>query len=218
MHRHTLTLFAPAKTIRFPLCWLAILFVLSGCAGDGTNAMFKPADLRGAPKAPAPETPEVANVTRTANYVLRPGDTLRIAVFGQDDLSGEYQIDAGGVLTFPLIGELAAEGKTVPEIRALLRQRLDADYLVDPKVSAEILNYRPVFILGEIEDPGRYDYELGLTVRSAVALSGGFTRRARTNLVGIVRRGADGKLTTYQARPDSAVLPGDTIEVYRRLF
>ncbi len=198
-----------ARTLKALCLTLLALAALSGCA---------PSEIRNAPIAPAADRADAAAVTLPETYTLRPGDELRISVFGQENLSGDYTIDAGGLLTFPLLGEIRTEGVTVPGLRAFLTERLDRDYLVNPRVSVEITSYRPIFILGEVEDPGRFDFEFGLTVRSAVALGGGFTRRARTDVMGIVRRNEQGGLTTLSATQDSAVLPGDTIEIYRRLF
>jgi len=150
-------------------------------------------------------------------YRLGPGDKLGVKVFGHDDLSGEFVIDGTGQIAMPLIGRVSAMGQTLQEIQDELTAILNRDFIVDPKVAVEVLNYRPFFILGQVEKPGSYPYVNGLDVRQAVALAGGFTRRAKTSTVTVVRRTPDGNLT-LRAWPDSPILPGDTIEVDRRFF
>ena len=94
---------------------------------------------------------------------------------------------------------------------------LDSRFIVDPSLSVDVLNFRPFFILGQVNRPNSYPYRSGLTVRQAVALAGGFTRRAKTNIVTIVRQGEIGP-QEFRASIDTALLPGDTVEVSRRLF
>ncbi len=150
-------------------------------------------------------------------YTLGPGDRLNITVFGQEDLSGEFEVDGSGMVTMPLVGQIPAIGKTVRELQDEIRIALDRDYIVDPKVSIEVLTYRPFYILGEVEAPGRYPYEVGLTVRRAAALAGGYTRRARKGSALIIRT-VDGAREKQTVDEDTPVLPGDTIEIKRRVF
>lgn len=152
-----------------------------------------------------------------AEYRLGPGDRLSIMVFGQSDLSGEFVVDGLGRISFPLLGQIDAKDKTVDELQQDVTERLAADYLVDPRVGVEVLNYRPFFIYGQVNKPGSYPYMSGLTVRQAVALAGGYTRRAREDPVMITRQSAE-RVEELEAELDEAVLPGDTIEVDRRLF
>lgn len=152
-----------------------------------------------------------------AEYRIGPGDKLNITVFGQSDLSGPVVVDGSGRISFPLLGLIEVNGKTVAELQAEITDRLDRDFLVDPKVSIEIANHRPFFILGQVNKPGSYPYIEGMTVRMAVALAGGFTRRARESPVTLIR-GADPERKEIEADLDATVLPGDTIQVERRLF
>lgn len=150
-------------------------------------------------------------------YVLGSGDQLRIIVFGEDNLSGEFFIDGAGMVSLPLVGEVAAAGKTVAEFRTELEARLSDGYLNDPRVSAEVLNYRPFYILGEVEESGEYPYTDGLTVMNAVARAGGFTYRANTRVVFIKRANTNAEIEV----PLSAtvrVMPGDTIRIAERFF
>lgn len=153
-----------------------------------------------------------------AEYRLGPGDKISVKVFGHDDLAAEATVDANGRVTLPLLGQVAAAPLQVHELQDEIARRLNEDYIVEPKVSVEITKYRPFFILGEVEKPGRYDYTLGITVRMAIAVASGYTKRAREEPVVIVRENAEGQGVRYRARLDTLVFPGDTIQIQRRLF
>ncbi len=171
-------------------------------------------------------TPAAGEVTLTTEalqvmgenvYTLGVGDELRVSVFGEEDLSGEFVIDGSGSVSMPLVGEVRARGLTVREFRTELETILRNGYLNDPRVSAEVINFRPFFIMGEVESSGEYPYSDGLTVINAIARAGGFTYRANTRMVFIKRAGADEEV----AVPMTAtlrVMPGDTIRVGERFF
>ncbi|MHA1567804.1 MAG: polysaccharide biosynthesis/export family protein, partial [Alphaproteobacteria bacterium] len=150
-------------------------------------------------------------------YRLAPGDRLRIATFGHPDVSGEFAVDAAGFIVFPLLGQVSAAGKDVDALTQEMTAELDRRFIVDPSLSIDVLNFRPFFILGQVNRPDSYPYRSGLTVRQAVALAGGFTRRAKTGVVTIVRQGDEGP-QEFRASIDTGLLPGDTVEVSRRLF
>ncbi len=151
-------------------------------------------------------------------YRLGSGDRLQIRVFGQDDISGEFEISSTGQLAMPLLGEVQAARLTVRELKKKLTHVLDRDFIVDPKVSIEVVNYRPFFILGQVEKPGSYEYQAGITVRMAVALAGGFTRRALEDKILIIRQDEAGEPRKLTVDPEAMVLPGDTVEIGRRVF
>lgn len=153
----------------------------------------------------------------TENYQLASGDVLKINVFGHEDVSGDYEIDGTGQITFPLLGPLRAEGQTLEQLRTRIQQDLNRDYLVDPRVSVEVLNYRPIFILGQVTTPGSYAYAVGMTVRHAVALAGGYTRRASTDDMKLIRI-ENGVQKELEVQEEHTLLPGDTVEVLRRFF
>lgn len=153
----------------------------------------------------------------TTDYYLGPGDKLNVTVFGQADLSGEFEIDSSGFISMPLMGQIEAADRTVRDLQKQLEARLDKEFIVDPRVSIEVRNFRPFFILGQVNKPGSYPYQSGIDIRQAVAIGGGFTRRALTDAVLLIRRTSEGKIR-YKATLDVPVLPGDTIEVERRLF
>ena len=106
---------------------------------------------------------------------------------------------------------------TLEELEAAVTAKLRPDYLINPRVNAEVLNYRPFYIIGEVNTPGSYPYVNGMTVINAVAVAGGFTYRARTKKLVIVRGEGDSR-TTVDASPDTIVYPGDVIEIAERFF
>ena len=160
---------------------------------------------------------ELADPTGLQEYRLGPGDRLSVVVFGQDDLSGELAVDGSGRISMPLIGQIQAQNKTVNELQQVVTDLLAENYLIDPRISIEVTNYRPFYIYGQVNKPGSYPYVSGMTVRQAIALAGGYTRRASEEPVSITRSAPE-ELLDIEANLKTVVLPGDTIEVFRRLF
>lgn len=153
--------------------------------------------------------------TEPVPYLLDAGDRLRVVVFGHQDLSGEFAVNSDGLIAFPLAGEVRAAQLTPQELETAIAGALEPKYLRNPRVSVEVLNYRPFYIMGEVRGPGSYPWSSGLTVRNAVALAGGYTYRAKENYVLITRAGtAEAKA----ADPAAQILPGDVIEVPERYF
>ncbi|WP_349372016.1 polysaccharide biosynthesis/export family protein [Salinarimonas sp.] len=159
--------------------------------------------------------PRLLEATVPGEYRLASGDRLRVIVFGQDDLSNLYTVDAGGAIAMPLIGAVSVEGATTRAVEARVAERLRAGFLRDPQVTVEVDAYRPFFILGEVGSPGQFPYVDGLTVQTAVAIAGGFTPRANRVSAEISREAGDSIVT--EAVPMSfPVRPGDTIVVGER--
>jgi polysaccharide export outer membrane protein len=150
-------------------------------------------------------------------YRLGVGDKVRVIVFNEETVSGEFQVGAAGRVAVPLIGEVKAEGQTTTALAADIQRGLADGYLRDPKVSVEVLTYRPYFILGEIKTPAQYPYANGMTVTNAVATAGGFTPRAQRKKI-FIRRSGEGQERAYDLAPDLRVFPGDTIRVAERYF
>lgn len=150
-------------------------------------------------------------------YRLGSGDRVKVTVFGHDDLSGRFLVGGNGVVALPLIGKIRAGGLTVEELEARIVGALKPDYLKNPRVSIEVLNYRPFYIIGEVKQPGSYPYVSGMTVVNAIALAGGYTYRARENKI-YVTHAADSKNLKRPADHDTIILPGDVIEVPERFF
>ncbi len=151
-------------------------------------------------------------------YRLGAGDKVKVTVFGHPEESGEFVVDNEGMLPYSPIGRLQAQGLTVNEVQEELRIELDRLLIVNPKVSAEVVNYRPFYIYGEVQRGGSYPYVSGLTVRRAIAIAGGFTRRARQEPIVVLREGRDQTVSRIEAELDVSVFPGDVIEIERRLF
>lgn len=160
----------------------------------------------------------VAQKTREATeYRLGPSDQLRIIVFGEEDLSGEFVVDNSGYVSLPLIGEVKASDKSIREFQIAVQDKLLDGYLKDPRVSAEVLNFRPYYILGEVENSGEYPFSGNLTVLNAVATAGGFTYRANKKVVFIKRAGEQTEIQ-YPLTVSTPVQPGDTVRIAERLF
>lgn len=175
---------------------------LAACAGQGP----RPASS-GAPIASAP----------AQEYRLGSGDKLRFIVYGEADLSGEFDVDGSGSVSLPLIGEVKAEGRTLRALEDIVAARLREGYLTDPRVNIEVLNYRPYYIVGEVEEPGEFPYTAGMTILNAVAVAGGYTYRADTDRVYVSRPNQDGEIE-YPADQRLRVHPGDIIRVPERFF
>jgi polysaccharide export outer membrane protein len=159
--------------------------------------------------------------TATANsgyeYKLGSGDKLRLIIFGEPDLSGEFTISGDGVVSLPLIRDVRAAGLTASQLQANVENAFKEGYLKDPRVSIEVLTFRPFYILGEVVKPGEYPYSNGITVVNAVALASGFSYRANQKKVLIRHAGA----TTEEEVPLTSatlVAPGDTIRIAERYF
>lgn len=153
-----------------------------------------------------------------AQYQLGSGDVIRINVHGEPDLTfDELRLTDAGTFTFPFIGEVDANGKTPGEIRNLLVEKLKDGYLVDPRVSVSVANYREFYISGEVKNPGGYPFQPGLTLDRAVALAGGLTERASTKRISIVR-GSEDSRAAEKASLNTQVRPGDTINIGEGFF
>jgi protein involved in polysaccharide export with SLBB domain len=201
---------------------LTAVFALAACDGDSTPIVKDSSEnLQLAPTG-APGTGLRQGGTAVAgkdpDYKLGANDRLRITVFGQPTLTGEYTLDGNGVLSFPLIGNVPADGVTTSQLQKAIAAKLAPDYLVNPNVSAEVINRRPFFVIGEVLKPGNYSYVTGLTAINAVAVAGGFTRRARKNDFYIRRTAADGQTVRVEAHSGTMLQPGDTLEVRERIF
>ena len=152
-----------------------------------------------------------------STYRLSAGDVISISVFSEPDLSfEELKLNDAGIFNYPFVGEVRSRGLTVAQLERLITERLAGDYLIDPKVSISVLQYREFYISGEVNKPGGYPYQPGLTLRRAVALAGGMTERASTNRITLIRDSGDRK--PERANLDTIVMPGDTITIDQGFF
>lgn len=148
---------------------------------------------------------------------LQPGEKIRLSVYGEATLSGDYQIDPSGVLSLPLAGPLKAAGLTQDELKQEITQKLKTEYLKNPRVTVSVVEFRPFYIMGEVEKPGSYPYSSGLNALSAIAIAGGTTYRASKSTILIQHPGESG-LREYPLKGSVVILPGDIIRVPARYF
>jgi Polysaccharide biosynthesis/export protein/SLBB domain len=183
--------------------------VAETAAGDGVNSL----------SPNAPRGARGGGVSgRDPDYRLGANDRVRITVFGQPTLTGEYTLDGQGILAFPLIGNVDANNMTTSQLQQTIASRLDPDYLRNPSVSAEVITRRPFYVVGEVKKPGNFPYVTDMTVLQAVAMAGGYTYRARQHKPLIKRMDANGRLVAIESRPETKIQPGDTVEIKERLF
>ncbi len=154
-----------------------------------------------------------------SGYRLASGDVVRIAVYEEPDLLLEVKLSDAGTISYPFLGEVEVAGMTVGQLESRIIDGLKGDYLVDPKVTASVLEYRPFYIHGEVESPGGFQYSPGLTLRKAIALAGGFTERASRSKMYVIR---DGVTTDNdkgrQIRLSEELLPGDIVSIEQSFF
>jgi len=179
---------------------LGVSLLVAACAAPG-------ADLPPLPEAPA------------SAYKLGAGDHLRVTVFNDPRLTGEFRITDTGTIALPLVGAVPVAGRTTGEAeRAIERSLRSRNLFNDPSVAVEIQEYRPVFVLGMVERGGQTPYQPGMTVLSAVAVVGGFNYRAITDYVSITRIDENGVAREYRADRDTLLRPGDVVTVFERRF
>ena len=153
-----------------------------------------------------------------AQYQLSSGDVIRISVFGEGDLSFDsIRLNESGAFSYPFLGEVVARGLTAQQLESRIRDGLRGEYLIDPKVSVSVLEYRQFFISGEVRSAGGYAYQPGLTVRRAIALAGGLTDRASQRRMTIIRE-SDSSKRPQPVTMDSPVMPGDSIHIDQGFF
>lgn len=184
-----------------PMRWLILTLacLLAACAAQGPF----PVSADGAPAQ--------------AGHLLGPGEKLRITVYGETALTGEYVIGADGELAFPLVGTIPAAGKTPQALTQDLAAALGNGYLLNPNVAIEVMTYRPVYVLGEVNQPGEFPYQPGMTALAAIAAAEGFTYRARQSVV-FVKRAGEAEEREVTLTSDLVIQPGDIVRVGERYF
>jgi polysaccharide export outer membrane protein len=152
------------------------------------------------------------------NYKLGSGDKIKLVVYGEDDLGGEYLVDGGGQVQLPLLGQVPAAGMTIHEfVTSVTNLFLAEGYLKHPRVSVEVENYRPFYIIGEVKTPGQYPYISGMNALNAIALAGGYTYRAEEASVYVRRNGSSNEMKV-PADQTTKIGPGDIVRVAERVF
>lgn len=160
---------------------------------------------------------EIITAEIMSRYALGAGDTIRIAVYKEPDLSFETKLTDAGTIIFPFLGEISVAGLTVGQLKEKITQRLAGRYLVDPKVTVSILTYREFFVNGEVKKPGAYPYVPGLTAQKAISMAGGFSERASQSDVLIIRE-QDPNHIPIEAEISANISPGDVIIVEESFF
>lgn len=184
--------------------FLGILGLLAALPATGQSAP---------PAVSASPAPAAAD----AGYRLGAADKVRVIVFNEPTLSGEFTVGDSGMLSLPLIGTVQALGRSTRELTDDITAKLADGYLINPRVSLDVLTYRPFYILGEVTKPGEYPYSAGLTVMNAVARAEGFTYRANKRRV-FIKRAGQPQEQRVDLTPDLQVMPGDTIRIGERYF
>ena len=185
--------------------------------------------LAGAAPASAQQAASAARSTPVASasaaagpgdeYALSAGDKLHVIIFGEETLTGDYVITSAGNLTFPLVGNLPASGKTVEQLQTVLARSLADGYINNPRVSIQVVSFRPFYILGEVNHPGEFPVSTGLTLEQAVAAAGGYTYRANTRRAFLKRANDTSERLLDLRKGDQPIIhAGDTIRIGERHF
>ena len=168
------------------------------------------------PVSPA-EQQALIELAATTSPTLHPGEKIRVIVFGEDRLSGEYEIDPAGFVSLPLAGTIKAAGLSKQQLELDLSKKFSGEYLRKPRVTVDVTSFRPFYIMGEVTKAGEYPFKSGLNVMSAIAIAGGTTYRANRSTVLIQHIGENG-FREYPLSPTIPVSPGDLIRVPERYF
>jgi polysaccharide export outer membrane protein len=191
----------------------ACLFSLAGCGGS--PPLSPTLGALGTSTAAA----EVGAIPRSVPtpITLQAGDKIKVTVFGEDKITGEYELDPSGYLSLPLAGTLPASGSTKVQLEQSITTALKSNYLKDPKVTVDVVNYRPIYVLGEVQKPGEYPFRSGLNVMSAIAVAGGATYRASNSRV-MIQRFGEQALNEYALDASVPIMPGDVVRLPERYF
>jgi len=168
-----------------------------------------------------------SDAANLGQYLLGTGDMIRIQVYDEPDLYLESRVSDTGTISYPFLGELKVQGKSLASLEALITSQLKGDYLINPKVSIDMVEYRQFYVNGEVEDAGGFAYQPGLTVRKAISLAGGFKERASKDKIFIIHDGSSntssgnngsGTGEPVKTTLDTIVRPGDTITIEQSFF
>jgi len=151
-------------------------------------------------------------------YILGTGDKVHLIVFNEPDLSGDFTVDGQGFVRLPLVGQISAAGITTFGLESRITEAFVAGgFLINPRVSVEITNYRPFYIIGEVAKPGEYAYINAMSAPNAIALAGGYTDRAVESTIWVRHQG-EAKEHEVAADETTRIQPGDVIRVSRSTY
>ena len=194
------------------------LIALSACDMPAVAQNAAPAPTATAVSSPSIAAPAGGTTTKSADdYVLGVADKVRITVYNEANLSGEYPVNANGKVSMALIGEVKAAGLTPGALRDEIAIQLASGYLKNPQVSIDVLSFRPYYIMGEVTKPGEYPATSGMTVMNAVATAEGFTYRANQKFA-LIKHAGQTSEEKVRLTPDLLIRPGDTVRIAQRFF
>ncbi|MBB5211857.1 polysaccharide biosynthesis/export family protein [Microbulbifer hydrolyticus] len=153
----------------------------------------------------------------TPEYRMNAGDRISIRVYGESDLNVDAMLDESGSINYPFLGELKVTGLTPSELESLIVKGLEGDYLINPSVTVSIAQYRQVFIFGEVQVPGGYSYQPGLTVGKAAALAQGLTERGSESRIFLTREGKTDE-ERERVNMSTKLKPGDVVTIEQGFF
>ena len=192
--------------MRSPPLWTWLLLTFALTAGFGPLAAQ---DVINTLPPPASDS--------YTTYELAPGDRIKIDIFNHVDLSGDFTLDADGRFSMPLIGTINASDLNPLELEDLLVSKLKPDYLVNPRIFIQVMNSRLYYLIGEVSATGAFPYKAGMTYLRAIANAGGYSYRAKQDVVYVIR-GDDPEQNEIKLSVDEKVQPGDIIRIAERLF
>lgn len=194
--------------MRNALAWIFIgnfALVMAGCSVAADPQISNVADTRAALRS------------SYGQYVLRPNDQLRVQVYNEESISGDYQVDSSGFISIPLAGRVRAAGLTAAQLERAIASQLNRGVIKDPRVNVQVANYAPFYIHGEVKRAGEFPYRPGLTIMDAIATAGGFTYRANEQKAFVRRAGASIE-QVYSLDARVPIYPGDNVRIPERFF
>lgn len=196
--------FVPMRRIFRGAALAALCALAAGCGSSGLPVM----------------SASQVNTGLASGYLVGAGDKLKVTVFDEEPLTGEYDVGTGGAISLPLLEPIVVKDMTPAQVAKLIEEKLSAGgYVLYPRVSVDILEYRPFYILGEVNEPGEYPHGGELTLSQAVAKAGGYTPRAQKNAVVLKRQDwAESRLIKLGEATTLQIAPGDTIIVQESFF
>lgn len=185
---------------------VVVALSVAGCSASSSTVATNFESARAeAPRVPA------------GNYTLGPNDQVRVQVYNEPTISGDYMVDGAGFLAIPVAGRVRAIGMTTTQLERQITTKLNSGILKDARVTVQVSGYAPFYIRGEVKKPGEFPYKPGLTLGDAVALAGGYTYRADESRA-YVRAAGVGVETARSLDADRPVSPGDNIRIPERFF
>ena len=190
---------------------LVLAGALAGCSATGGSLVETTEFASASYAGPAPVRGS------DGPYMLGPGDRIRLKVYDDSNLTGEYEVNNAGHVSIPLVGQVRASGSTTTQLEKTIADRMRGKIAQDPKINVEIASYAPFYIFGEVKKAGVYPYQPGITVAGAIATAGGLTYRADENTIYLQHSGSRQQQVVRLGVPQR-IYPGDNIRVGERMF